>query len=133
MNNYELYNKIDNWQHKTNNIYNIIKLVDKKIFNHILSLLKDLSYNIDLDILEDKNNMFFRILGWEFIQILQIKYNDYSYSIINEYYKISVKKINIVDLEIIFNIKQNYLKYKNIFEILKNINFNNLVYLHNDK
>ena len=123
LNNYELYNKINNWQHKTNNIYNIIKLVDKKIFNHILSLLKDLSYNVDLDILEDKNNMFFRIFGWEFIQILQIKYNDYFYSIINEYYKISVKGMNIIDLEIIFNIKQNYLEYKNIFKILKNTNF----------
>lgn len=128
LNNYELYNKIDNWQHKTNNIYNIIKLVDKKIFDNVISLLKDFSYNIDLDTLEDKNNMFFRILGWEFLQILQIKHNSYFYEIINEYYKISIKPKNIINLEIIFSIKQNYQKYKNIFEILKNIN-----YLDNDK
>lgn len=128
LNNYELYNKIDNWQHKTNNIYNIIKLVDKKIFDNVISLLKDFSYNIDLDTLEDKNNMFFRILGWEFLQILQIKHNSYFYEIINEYYIISIKPKNIINLEIIFSVKQNYQKYKNIFEILKNIN-----YLDNDK
>lgn len=133
LNNYELYNKIDNWQHKINNIYNIIKLVDRKVFNHILSLLKDLSYNIDLNILEDKNNMFFRTLGWEFIQILQIKHNHYFYKIINEYYKINISPANIINLEIIFSIKQNYLKYKNIFKILKSTNENNLVHLHNDK
>jgi len=128
LNNYELYNKIENWQHKTNNISNIIKLVDKKYFDNVISLLKDFSYNIDLDILEDKNNMFFRILGWEFLQILQIKHNSYFYEIINEYYKINIKPNNIIDLKVIFTIKQNYQKYKNIFEILKNIN-----YLDNDK
>ena len=128
LNNYELYNKIENWQHKTNNIYNIIKLVDKKIFDNIISLLNDFFYNVDLDILEDKNNMFFRILGWEFLQILQIKHNSYFYEIINEYYKISIKPKNIINLEIIFSIKQNYQKYKNIFQILKNMN-----YLDNEK
>ena len=128
LNNYELYNKIENWQHKTNNIYNIIKLVDKKIFDNIISLLNDFFYNVDLDILEYKNNMFFRILGWEFLQILQIKNNSYFYEIINEYYKISIKPKNIINLEIIFSIKQNYQKYKNIFQILKNMN-----YLDNEK
>ena len=123
LNNYELYYKIDNWQHKTNNIYNIIKLVDKKIFYNVISLLKDFSYNIDLDTLEDKNNMFFRIFGWEFLQILQIKHNSYFYEIINEYYKISIKPKNIINLEIIFSIKQNYQKYKNIFEILQRGHF----------
>jgi hypothetical protein len=119
LNNYDLYDKINNWQHKTNNMYNIIKLIDTNIFESVMSMLKDFYYNVNLKILNDKNDIFFRILGWEFLQILQIKHNEYFYKIINEYYKINIKPTHITELEIIFNIKKNYYDYQKIFEILK--------------
>jgi serine/threonine protein kinase len=123
LNNYDLYKQINSWQYKKNNMFEIINLIDKEIYEDILSNLESLDYNIDINIIKDKCNIFYRILGWEFLQVLQLKYNDYFYEIINEYYKINAKPKNIINLEMIFEIKKNYLDYTKIFVILQQIKF----------
>lgn len=129
LNNYELYKQINSWQHKKNDFLIIVKTLDTFIYDKIIEILKIIykkyiEENI-IDIIKDKNHIFFRIMSWEFLQILQIKYNNEFYKVINNHYKINAKSSNIINLDIIYKIKKDYMNYKNIFKNISNVDLVN--------